>query len=570
MKKILSALVFSLLAVGVAPAAAIDPPAGWSYPVPAAPTIVSQSDPFCSEPDKRCDGVSVVINTPTIPNFDPTYMSALYLKVGTTGASISNGQQGVVVTGLAYGKAHTAVISYFTSEGPLWVTHYGESVSFTTIPMANATPTPSVEPAPSRIPFTQPCAGGTDRTPGLPQCLMPEGIGGSVWNLVDNNSGVVLNGAVCSEGVCGRNGEWRQWPADRKLNDRLWPTGYPEGGTYIQTPFDYAYWGRYFTNGVYEVNGGGIIQPGSSTIVWPVQTPVPGVDTRTVTSETSTSVVAPETSTPISTPSPTPTPTATPAPVSEPRGLGGYAVIHPDGHVCGVIVGNSYFGNNDRTMTSEYMGCPVGSPIIFQTKPSPTGNVAGWHGSNVTYNNGVFTITNNGQVAMTISDGIATDSTGRMWDTGSGVTLRAATVVTPPTPPQSDTATATSAPSSTIVETPTAMARVETTTITMPVAIPAPDEDLSTLDEIFPEEEIVDSIIAVVQTNKTTRIEVSTGYALTSMTVVATKKGSKKKYTYKITTNADGDRKFKSGINLRGYTVVLYKGSTELDRMYIS
>ena len=563
-------MVFSLLAVGVAPAAAIDPPAGWSYPVPAAPTIVSQSDPFCSEPDKRCDGVSVVINTPTIPNFDPTYMSALYLKVGTTGASISNGQQGVVVTGLAYGKAHTAVISYFTSEGPLWVTHYGESVSFTTIPMANATPTPSVEPAPSRIPFTQPCAGGTDRTPGLPQCLMPEGIGGSVWNLVDNNSGVVLNGAVCSEGVCGRNGEWRQWPADRKLNDRLWPTGYPEGGTYIQTPFDYAYWGRYFTNGVYEVNGGGIIQPGSSTIVWPVQTPVPGVDTRTVTSETSTSVVAPETSTPISTPSPTPTPTATPAPSSEPRGLGGYAVIHPDGHVCGVIVGNAYFGNNDRTMTSEYMGCPVGSPIIFQTKPSPTGNVAGWHGNNVTYSSGVFTITNNGQVAMTISDGIATDSTGRIWDTGSGVTLRAATVITPPTPTQSDTATAASAPSATIIDTRTATTRIETATVIVPVAIPAPDEDLSTLDEITPEEEIIDSIDAVVQSNGTTRIQVSTGYNLTALTVVATKKGSKKKYTYKITTNADGDRKFKSGLNLRGYTVVLYKGATELDRIYIS
>ena len=309
----------------------------------------------------------------------------------------------------------------------------------------------------------------------------------------------------------------------------------------------------------------------SASPVSPINNPTTP-ETKTVTSETSTSVVTPETSTPISTPTPTPspTPTATPAPVSEPRGLGGYAVIHPDGHVCGVIVGNSYFGNNDRTMTSEYMGCPVGSPIIFQTKPSPTGNVAGWHGSNVTYNNGVFTITNNGEVAMTISDGIATDSTGRMWDTGSGVTLRAGTVITPPTPPQSDTATATSAPSSTIFETPTAMARVETTTVTMPVAIPAPDEDLSTLDEIFPEEEIVDSIIAVVQTNKTTRIEVSTGYALTSMTVVATKKGSKKKYTYKITTNADGDRKFKSGINLRGYTVVLYKGSTELDRMYIS
>ena len=455
------------------------------------------------------------------------------------------------------------------------------TVSSPSVSETSTAPTPTPAPTPtasstSRIPYTQPCAGGTDRTPGLPQCLMPEGIGGSVWNLVDNNSGAVLNGAVCSEGVCGRNGEWRQWPADRKLNDRLWPTGYPEDGTYIQTPFDYGYWGRYFTNGVYEVNGGGILQPGSRTIIWPVQTPAPRVDTATVTSETSTSTSAPETSTPISTPSPTPTPTPTPAPSSEPRGLGGYAVIHPQGYVCGVIVGNAYFGNNDRTMTSEYMGCPVGSPIIFQTKPSPTGNVAGWHGANVTYASGIFTIRNNGLVAMTISDGIATDSTGRMWDTGSGATLRAATVVTPALPISGDTATVTSAPSSgssntgTTTDTRTVTMPLETTTAVIAVAIPAADEDLSTLDEIFPEEEIIDSIEAVVQSNGTTRIQVSTGYNLTALTVVATKKGSKKKYTYRITTNADGERKFKSGLNLRGYTVVLLKGSAELDRMYIS
>lgn len=301
-------------------------------------------------------------------------------------------------------------------------------------------------------------------------------------------------------------------------------------------------------------------------------------DTATVTSETSTSTVVPETSTPISSPTPTPTPTTTPTstPSSEPRGLGGYAVIHPQGYVCGVIVGNAYFGNNDRTMTSEYMGCPVGSPIIFQTKPSPTGNVAGWHGSNVTYSGGIFTIKNNGLVAMTISDGIATDSTGRIWDTGSGATLRAATVLTPTLPSQGETATATSAPTSgssntgVITDTRTVAIPLETTTAIVVVAIPAADEDLSTLDEIFPEEEIIDSIEAVVQSNGTTRIQVSTGYNLTGMTVVATKKGSKKKYTYRITTNADGERKFKSGLNLRGYTVVLLKGSTELDRMYIS
>jgi hypothetical protein len=542
MKKILSALVFSLVVVGFAPATAAT-----VSRLDSAPGQ-SQSDWEATDaykaftcPEGTLRGGGVDLNFTTDRSDDKYFVTCDEPSPTNTPAPDSS----------------KVTIPSVTE----------------TVTAPTPTPTPTASST-SRIPYTQPCTGGSDRTPGIPQCLMPEGIGGSVWNLVDNNSGVVLNGAVCSEGVCGRNGEWRQWPADRKLNDRLWPTGYPEEGTYIQTPFDYGYWGRYFTNGVYEVNGGGIIQPGSRTIVWPVQTPVPGVDTRTVTSETSTSVVTPETSTPISTPSPTPTPTptptATPAPLSEPRGLGGYAVIHPDGHVCGVIVGNAYFGNNDRTMTSEYMGCPVGSPIIFQTKPSPTGNVAGWHGSNVTYSSGVFTITNNGQMAMTISDGIATDSTGRMWDTGSGATLRAATVITPPTPTQGESSTATSAPSSTIIDTRTATTRIETATVTIPVSIPAADEDLSTLDEIFPEEEIIDSIDAVVQSNGTTRIQVSTGYNLAALTVVATKKGSKKKYTYKITTNADGERKFKSGINLRGYTVVLLKGSTELDRMYIS
>jgi hypothetical protein len=316
-------------------------------------------------------------------------------------------------------------------------------------PAPTPTPTPSAVIAPpARIPFTQPCTGGDDRTPGLPQCLMPEGLGGSAWNLVDNNSGVVLNGAVCSEAVCGRNGEWRQWPADRSLNGRLWPSGYPEGATYIQTPFDGAYWGRYFTNGVYEVNGGGILQPGSKTIIWPVQTPpTPTVETRTVTSETSTSV-------------------STPAPVSD-----------------------------SVTTTS--------APVV---SPAPSSAAA-------------------------------------------------------PAPAATPAPISAPAPTS---ETQSAVAPV------VPIAPTSTSETDSGLDEVEAEEEIIDSIVAVVQSNGTTRIEVSTGYTLTAMTVVATKKGSKKKYTYRITTNADGDRKFKSGLNLRGYTVILYKGSVELDRMYIS
>jgi hypothetical protein len=586
MKKIISALVFSLLVVGFVPAHAANE-IRIVVTGPDADGITNIG--YCFTDALALSGTVSYVASSSYGSFlAHSEMPNCPSMVGSsTGQRLTEGTTYVfTVTATNGGNTFTDTLNYTAPAQPAprvspspTSTPAPDSSTVSTPPVTETVTAPAPTPTPtptasttSRIPYTQPCTGGSDRTPGLPQCLMPEGIGGSVWNLVDNNSGAVLNGAVCSEGVCGRNGEWRQWPADRKLNDRLWPTGYPEGGTYIQTPFDYAYWGRYFTNGVYEVNGGGILQPGSRTIIWPVQTPAPGVDTRTVTSETSTSSSAPETSTPISTPSPTPTPTATTTPIasSEPRGLGGYAVIHPDGHVCGVIVGNSYFGNNDRTMTSEYMGCPVGSPIIFQTKPSPTGNVAGWHGSNVTYSGGIFTIKNNGLVAMTISDGIATDSTGRMWDTGSGATLRAATVITLPAPTQSESSTATSAPSSTILDTRTAITSIESATVIAPVAIPAADEDLSTLDEIFPEEEIIDSIEAVVQSNGTTRIQVSTGYNLAAMTVVATKKGSKKKYTYKITTNADGERKFKSGLNLRGYTVVLLKGSTELDRMYIS
>ena len=127
------------------------------------------------------------------------------------------------------------------------------------------------------------------------------------------------------------------------------------------------------------------------------------------------------------------------------EGLGGYAVVHPDGHVCGVIVATSSdpFGNGG-TMPNEYMGCPVGARIVFQTKPSADGNVAGYHGTGsngqttVTYDDSSksFTVSNSTtpgnsnnsntpvatQVTLLIKDGVATDSSGRSFNTGTGVT----------------------------------------------------------------------------------------------------------------------------------------------------
>lgn len=144
--------------------------------------------------------------------------------------------------------------------------------------------------------------------------------------------------------------------------------------------------------------------------------------------------------------------THTSAPVNAEEGLGGYAVVHPDGHVCGVIVATSSdpFGNGG-TMPIEYMGCPVGARIVFQTKPSADGNVAGYHGTGsngqttVTYDDTSksFTVSNSTspgnsnnsntpvitQVTLVIKDGVATDRSGNSFNTGTGATTE--TTLTP-------------------------------------------------------------------------------------------------------------------------------------------
>jgi len=120
-------------------------------------------------------------------------------------------------------------------------------------------------------------------TPGIPAIAMPEGDGVGVWNEVDNATGVVVNGAVCSGAVCGRQGELRQWPADRLLNGRLWPSGYPEQSTYIWNPIGAASWGRYYTNGLYVAGNGQYVLPGETIVrtFGSDATPPPTVPTTT-------------------------------------------------------------------------------------------------------------------------------------------------------------------------------------------------------------------------------------------------------------------------------------------------
>jgi hypothetical protein len=142
--------------------------------------------------------------------------------------------------------------------------------------------------------------------PGVPQVDMYEGPRVGTWNLVDNTTGQVMTTSVCTPLVCGRNGEWRTWPADRLLNGRYWPTGYPENATYIWNPIGAGSGGQYYTNGLYVTGWGQHILPGTSTlvaVVSPPQTTLPSNDSSgddapseetTTTSTTSTSIAAVE------------------------------------------------------------------------------------------------------------------------------------------------------------------------------------------------------------------------------------------------------------------------------------
>jgi hypothetical protein len=270
-----------------------------------------------------------------------------------------------------------------------------------------------------------------------------------------------------------------------------------------------------------------------------------------------------------------------------PAGLGGYAVIHPDGHVCGVIVANGSdpFGNGG-VMTTEYMGCPVGALIIFQTKPSPSGNVAGWHGLDVIYRNGSFTLSG----GTTISNGIATDPNGRVWDTGSGETIKAGVVTTPV---QSETKTATTQSetktATTQSETKTATTQSETNSVSpqtnaISTNIQSETKSATTSDAIKNQqsviaekietvidsdgEEVVPEANLKVKKDNAGRITftITSNLPEEAVIITASKKGSKS-IRYSVTTNDSGRASLRTTRNLSGYTLTLRFDSEVLDQL---
>ena len=148
------------------------------------------------------------------------------------------------------------------------------------------------------------------------------------------------------------------------------------------------------------------------------------------------------------------------------------------------------------------MGCPAGSKLIFQTKASSSGNVAGWSGFNVFYFSGVFVLSN----GTTISNGIATDADGRVWDTGSGVTIKTGTItiptgstptgtptITPPTGTPTVTTQAETSTATTQTVTPVVTTQAETSTATTQTSAPDVTAELLSAEALITAIGVIDT-----------------------------------------------------------------------------
>jgi hypothetical protein len=262
--------------------------------------------------------------------------------------------------------------------------------------------------------------------------------------------------------------------------------------------------------------------------------------------------------------SPTPTPTPTLAPIIT-NGLGGYAIVHPSGRVCGVIVATSSdpYGNGGF-MPIEYMGCPKWSRIVFQTTPSSSGNVAGWHGSNVTESNGEFKI-GGGTDTITVRNGVATNTSGQSWDTGNGAPA-AKTTDTKTVVSSVDTRTATVV-STTDTRTSTTLADNKITSIiaiTSISNIESRTASAASLLNTYTATEKESLLNVTVKSTKSAVVNVSTDIPNIKMAVTATKAGSKP-IVFNIKTNSEGDGQIKTSKNLTGYTVTLTANGVKLD-----
>ena len=155
-----------------------------------------------------------------------------------------------------------------------------------------------------------------------------------------------------------------------------------------------------------------------------------------------------------------------------------------------------------------------------------------------------------------IQGGVATDSDGRVWDTGSGAVLKPATVTTTTTP---ETATVTT---TTTITGPTNS--IAPQTLSIKVSIP----DLVTVNQVLSSLETSEKesqLVTKITSSKNSSVSINTEFSNSLLQFTATKKGFKT-ITVAVLTNNNGDAKLSIKRSLSGFTVSLKAGAKSLDQ----
>jgi hypothetical protein len=195
-------------------------------------------------------------------------------------------------------------------------------------------------------------------------------------------------------------------------------------------------------------------------------------------------------------------------------------------------------------------------------------------------------------VQTKIQGGIATDSDGRIWDTGSGAVLKPATGTTTTTPETATITTTTTAPETATITTTTTTPETatitttttapETATITTPTTTPDSTNSIApqtlSIKVSIPDSLAVEQALAVmkaldkesqlvtkIEKSKKTSVSINTEFSNSLIQFTAVKKGSKT-ISFAVLTNENGDAKLNMKRNLSGFTVSLKAGTVTLDK----
>jgi Leucine-rich repeat (LRR) protein len=166
-------------------------------------------------------------------------------------------------------------------------------------------------------------------------------------------------------------------------------------------------------------------------------------------------------------------------------------------------------------------------------------------------------------VHTTIQSGVATDSNGRVWDTGSGATIK------PGISPIYDTRTVTvdtqtaTTDSKTATTSSTGTISSNSTPLEVKTSIPDPAK-VQRITNNLSTKAAEAQLVARVVSSKQSSIQINTDFSNSLLQISATKKGTKP-INFLVETNSKGDAKLTVKNNLTGYTVTLAAGATKLD-----